>query len=209
MAKDMLGTATRKLVTLPHHVLVIVCDLLEKLADQEWVAALKQFLRKENPWVATGLLEDAGTITIPAVPACDVASLFKETPQDRRKDVDVPIAWMGENAKRIVKGLSEAAVAEATLNRHKLLRNSVDIPIVVELGGAQNIRTITTSWGQMYEAMKTLDHDHVFVFYVPDADGTIWAARCCWGSGRGGWDVGANPVTCPSTWYAGSVVVSR
>ena len=46
----MLGTAVRKLVTLPNTTLGIVCDLLEKLADQEWVEATKKFLRKENPW---------------------------------------------------------------------------------------------------------------------------------------------------------------
>lgn len=208
MAKDMLGTATRKLVTLPDHVLGIVCDLLEKLADQDWVDALKKFLRKENPWVTTGLLEDAGTITIPAIPARDVASLFKETPQNKRSTAEVPIAWMGENAKRITKGLSEAAVAETTLQKRKLVRNSVDIPIIVELGGAQNIRSITTSWGQMYEAMKTLDHDHVFIFYIPDSDGTVWAVSCGWDSSGGGWGLGADPRTGPDAWDAGHVVVS-
>jgi hypothetical protein len=52
MSKDMLGIAVRKLVTLPGHVLGLVCDLLEKLSDPEWVEATKRFLRKENPWPA-------------------------------------------------------------------------------------------------------------------------------------------------------------
>ena len=46
----MLGVAVRKLVTLPAQVLGIVCDLLEKLSDPEWLEASKKFLRKENPW---------------------------------------------------------------------------------------------------------------------------------------------------------------
>ena len=50
MSKDMLGIAVRKLVTLPGRVLGIVCDLLEKFADPEWVEAAKRFLRKEDPW---------------------------------------------------------------------------------------------------------------------------------------------------------------
>lgn len=50
MSKDMLGIAVRKLVTLPAHVLGIVCDLLDKFSDPEWVEAAKKFLRKENPW---------------------------------------------------------------------------------------------------------------------------------------------------------------
>jgi len=55
--KDMLGVAVRKLVTLSASVLGVVCDLLEKLADQEWVEATKKFLRKENPWPAPPLRE--------------------------------------------------------------------------------------------------------------------------------------------------------
>ncbi len=49
----MLGKVVRKLVTLPTRVLRPVCDLLEKLSDEVWVEALKRFLRKENPWLAT------------------------------------------------------------------------------------------------------------------------------------------------------------
>ena len=48
----MLGIAVRKLVTLPSSTLGLVCDLLEKLSDEEWVVSTKRFLRKENPWEA-------------------------------------------------------------------------------------------------------------------------------------------------------------
>lgn len=50
MSKDMLGIAVRKLVTLPSQILGIVCDLLEKISDPEWVEELKKFLRKEPCW---------------------------------------------------------------------------------------------------------------------------------------------------------------
>ncbi len=50
MSQDMLGIAVRRLVTLPTEILGIVCDLLEKLSNPEWVQATKRFLRKENPW---------------------------------------------------------------------------------------------------------------------------------------------------------------
>ena len=52
MSKDMLGIAVRKLVTLPGSELGLVCDLLEKLSDPEWVALTKRFLRKEKTWEA-------------------------------------------------------------------------------------------------------------------------------------------------------------
>lgn len=62
MSKDMLGIAIRKLVTLPNNVLGIVCDLLEKLSDPEWVMALKKFLRKENPWPEHQWREENGVL---------------------------------------------------------------------------------------------------------------------------------------------------
>jgi len=48
--KDMLGTAVRKLVTLPASELGVVCDFLEKMADSDWVEATKRFIRKEEVW---------------------------------------------------------------------------------------------------------------------------------------------------------------
>ncbi|MBI4119069.1 MAG: hypothetical protein HY452_02295, partial [Parcubacteria group bacterium] len=62
----MLGIAVRKLVTLPGSTLGIVCDLLEKLSDPEWVEATKKFLRKENPWKMR-LFEVWRTLTIGGV----------------------------------------------------------------------------------------------------------------------------------------------
>ncbi|MBI4118748.1 MAG: hypothetical protein HY452_00610, partial [Parcubacteria group bacterium] len=62
----MLGIAVRKLVTLPGSTLGIVCDLLEKLSDPEWVEATKKFLRKENPWKVR-LFEVWRTLTIGGV----------------------------------------------------------------------------------------------------------------------------------------------
>ncbi|MDR3559229.1 MAG: hypothetical protein P4L62_01740 [Candidatus Pacebacteria bacterium] len=51
--KDMLGTLVRKIVDLPLDVIRVLCDLVEKLsgeAGQQWLAELKNFLRKENCW---------------------------------------------------------------------------------------------------------------------------------------------------------------
>ena len=56
----MLGVAVRKLVTLPAQVLGIVCDLLEKFSDPEWVEAAKRFLRKEESWPKPGTIDLGG-----------------------------------------------------------------------------------------------------------------------------------------------------
>ena len=200
MAKNMLG----RLFT------GLLLDLIEKLSGEqgeEWYEALKKFLRKENPWVVTSLLKDAGTVTIPAIPMFDVAAHFREMTEGELKAAEMPVGFMNDEAKRIVKGMVEVGVAEATLRRHMLLENSADIPIVVELGDAQNIMSITTSWGQMYEAMKVSDHRD-FTSYIPDADNTIWVVRFRWQPGYGYWDVYAFPVT-RREWYAGDRVVSR
>jgi len=62
----MLGIAVRKLVTLPVSSLGIICDLLEKISDPQWVEATKRFLRKENPWVKQWLWRkiDENTIEV-------------------------------------------------------------------------------------------------------------------------------------------------
>ena len=68
--KDMLGVAVRKLVTLPAATLGLVCDLLEKFADPEWVEAAKRFLRKENPWEgqsATSAATSVPSILLPTI----------------------------------------------------------------------------------------------------------------------------------------------
>jgi len=51
--KDMLSVLIRKIVDLPLEMLGVLCDLSKELsgeAGQEWLAELKNFLRKENCW---------------------------------------------------------------------------------------------------------------------------------------------------------------
>jgi hypothetical protein len=55
--KDMLSVLIRKIVDLPLEMLGVLCDLSKELsgeAGQEWLAELKNFLRKENCW--TGIV---------------------------------------------------------------------------------------------------------------------------------------------------------
>jgi len=220
MVKDMLGTAVRKLVTLPAAALGIVCDLLEKMTDEEWVVATKKFLRKENPWAdvqkaVSSLLESIGTVAVPALPAFDVATRFHEMTEKERKTAEVPIGWMNDDAKRLAKGLVEPETPETTLRIHKLVRASVDGPILAELGGEE---TAETALAQMYELMKAqgqgqkgnlLTNGNANIFYIRDANGTLWAVDCSWHSDNRCWHVHAYSVTNPNTWNEGNQVVSR
>lgn len=168
--------------------------------------------------VRPNLLELIGTSNTTAITTFDVAAHIRVMTEEERKTAEVPIGWMNDDAQRIVKDLVETNVAAVALRRHKLLRDSVDEPIIAELGGGDDITLITTRWAQMCEMMRAQAHGeegdlrvngYLNIFYIPDKDGTVWAADCRWRSGLGGWGVGAYPVTCPYTWFVGNVVVSR
>lgn len=168
--------------------------------------------------VRPNLLEQIGTSNTTAITTFDVAAHIRVMTEKERKTAEVPIGWMNDDAQRIVKGLVETDVAAATLRRYNLLRNSVDEPIIAELGGGDDITLITTRWAQMYEMMKAQAHGeegdllvngYANIFYIPDKDGTVWAAICRWRSSVGYWNVYALPVTFPDTWCAGRQVFSR
>lgn len=161
------------------------------------------------------ILEFVTTVMIPALPVFDVAAHFRVTSQNERKTAEVPISWIGNYAQKLVQGRTEPETAKTTLHVHKLLRASVDGPIIAELGGDQ---AVTTTWGQMYEMMRCQDrgqegvlltNGRVNIFYIPTADGVSWAVRCRWEPICGYWCVNAAPVTDPFRWDADNQVVSR
>lgn len=213
----MLGVAVRKLVTLPGPVLGTVCDLLEKMADPEWVEATKRFLRKENPWpviqkIISDLLELIVTVNLPAVDSFRARDHFKVDTSG-----EVRIGWIGDNFCQVFlsgDGRVETDVPEATLNVYRLLKSSLDGPIIAELG--EQIAEITLA--QMFELLKRqgcgqqgvlITNGYTNVFYVRDAKGVLWAVGCLWVSGCGGWDVFAYSITDPDRWSGGLQVVSR
>lgn len=215
MSKDMLGIAVRKLVTLPGETLGVVCDLLGKMADWEWVEATKRFLRKEDPWAeaqkaATALLKFVKTVKLPAVAASKPEDYLKVTPPRKRKSAKVVIGYVSDNVKALIKGRSEPEEAEATIRIHELCQASVDGPIMAGLG--ENAKTGFNRMFQMMEKQgrgqkgDLLVDGRASIFYI---EGTDWAVRCFWHSGDESWFVGADPVTGPNAWGAGRQVISR
>ena len=171
------------------------------------VAAVKAVIQPK-------ILEQVTTVTVPAIPVFDAGARFRVTPEKERESVEVPIGWMSDNARKLVQDQTEPEVGETALRIHKLLRASVDGPIIAELGGEE---VATTTWGQMYEMMRhqgrgqegnLLTNGWANIFYIP-ADGAVWAVGCLWNSGGGYWGVSAVPVARPGTWDAGRRVVSR
>lgn len=222
MSKDMLGMAVRKLVTLPGPALGIVCDLLEKVADPDWVKATKKFLRKQDPWAevsagakkaTSNLLELVTTVSTPAIPTFCAKDHFKAD-----RSGEVKIGYISDYFRdAFLSGGKKvgANIAAATLRIHKLVASSVDIPIITELGGEE---VAETTLAQMYELMKAQGQGQqgilftsgdINIFYVRDAKGTLWAVSCFWFSYYGGWGVSARSVADPSEWFVGRQVFSR
>lgn len=207
-------------------------------SDLSWLDAIRNLgdISRIHAWLRLGLTVDLGqvdmaavealvrpkildlvaTTTIPALPAFDVSAHFHKMTKEECKTAEVPIGFMNNGAKRLVKALasSEPEVAETTLRIHELRESSAEASILAELGETVQKTTL----GQMYEMMKAQGHGeqgnlltngYANIFYVPDAEGTVWAVYCNWGSGDRYWSVYAYPVTSPNTWSAGRLVVSR
>ena len=212
----MLGVALRKLVTLPAPVLGVVCDLLEKLADPEWVEALKRFLRKETPWEAPVtaakdvLLKLVSTVSLLAIKEFSAQAHFQVGETE-----GVKVGWLGDNFKRVFGDKVEKNAAGATLKIHTLLKGSTDTLIIAELGGEAVAETTLAQMWEMLKAQgrgqkgKLLVNGYANIFYIRDAQGTLWAVRCGWRSDYAAWDVLADPVTRPNGWGGGVQVVSR
>jgi len=173
-------------------------------------AGVKELLAKLS---ASGLLEPVSTVTVPAIETFGAKEHFKDD-----RSGPVVIGFIGSNFRRTFlagEGKIETNITETTLRIHKLVRASVDGPILAELGGEE---TAETALAQMYELMKAqgqgqkgnlLTNGNANIFYIRDANGTLWAVDCSWHSDNRCWHVHAYSVTNPDTWYEGDQVVSR
>lgn len=112
------------------------------------------------------------------------------------------ISWVGSNFSEHLYGIDfEKASAKGLMTR-TLQRDMNDAAIAKEFGPAPVLL------GDVLAFLKTASHADWYIFYVNDAEGTLWAVLADWDSG-GGWDVGARSVTRPGDWGAGFQVLSR
>jgi hypothetical protein len=95
---------------------------------------------------------------------------------------------------------------------HRLERDSLDAPILTELGSH-----VETKLAHFFELLKTqskgesdtlLTNGYANIAYIKGNDGNFWAVRAYWYSGLGYWHVRANSVDYPYRWPAGSLVLS-
>lgn len=218
MSEDMLSK------TLVRELPGLMRDFTKKVLGPgglEWLQGFKLFLKKQNPWpviptaqtiakAVSDLLRFVKEVKLPAIATFLVKDHIKVGEIE-----GVKIGYVSEDFTREFGSKVENEVAEATLKIHQLKKNSVDSPIIAELGGET---VVETTIGQMFEMMKKqgrgqrgnlLTNGYANIFYAQNASGVPWAVSCYCYSVSGDWSVFAIPVTYPNLWYEGRRVFSR
>jgi len=123
---------------------------------------------------------------------------------------EVKISYIGDNFKQQFIKQTVAPRGELNLSSWKLSKNSLDKPILDELGDKQETDIVA-----VYDLMKLqpkgekgvlLTNGYANIFYCRDAAGVLQAVYVDWGGG--GWNVDSCLVENPSEWDEGRQVFS-
>jgi len=114
------------------------------------------------------------------------------------------VKWTGSNLESQFYGLEVLAVGESRLAVHILEQNSLDAPIMAELGNKAEISV--SQFRAFLDGNR--GSSEWFIFYLRGKDGNLWAVGAGW-DGGGGWSVGAHSVERPGRWGAGGRVLSQ
>jgi len=200
-------------------------DRFEKLsnADSQWliqntgeaidlfIAAVVNRAKATTQAVVAILGEIIATVPIPATTEKFVAKdNFKV---DISEDAKVKISYLGDNFKKWFTGKTEEPFPGSTVYGRKLNKDSVDGPIIAELGGQEKSETTLSEVYAIMErqpngkAGELLNNGYANIFYVRDITGTLRAVVVYWDDD--GWGVDAVSVEDPHEWYSGDLVFSR
>lgn len=132
---------------------------------------------------------------------------------DTSEKAKVKISHLGGHFKEWFLGKTEDPFAGSKVYGRKLERNSVDGPILTELGGNE---AAETTLAELYAAMEAqpngksgnlLNNGWANIFYIKDINGTLRAVDVAWGGD--GWSVSPRSVEVPDEWDADDRVFSR
>lgn len=172
---------------------------------------VKQILRGElvvkveaKPRPIVRLLEEVGMPT-------ELAAIASFVARDKfvvNTKGELSISYLGANFRANFLDVVEADVPAAVLRQRKLLKSSVDTPILAALGDEDptKVEKARVALAHVFSYLKTADRSLWFLFYVADAKGVVWVVRAHWHDG--GWHVLALPVSDPYEWNANRHVVS-
>ena len=192
MSKDMLGMVPLS------EAWGLVTDLVGKISGvdgREWVNQTKHFLRKEK--VVWG--GEAFPLFSSETNCYDlnIQSHYQFDECLKLPDgAKIKIKGMGDNFKAQILTNHEAAPRQGKLKSQILLRQSTDIPIIIELG-----ELAVTNAAHLFELLCLqpngekgilLTSGGVNVFYIIGSDNAVWSVEvhCL----SGGWEIAAVPI---------------
>jgi len=159
-------------------------------------------------------LEHIGFFETPAIKKFVVAEKFRES-----KTTDgVRITFVNENFKKYFLPKVEENVYAAWLRNHRLCRNSVDTPIITEIGGEAKAEIYLA---QMWELLKRqgsgepsskgglLVNNEGNISYSKGVNGVLWVLSANWSNLFNGWGVEAHAIPIPGEWSTGFQVISH
>jgi hypothetical protein len=161
--------------------------------------------------VTLALLTTVGTVSVATTDKTFVAK--EKFVISHKADAKVKIFYLGNNFKSWFLGKVEQPIVGSDLRVHRLVKNSVDTPIITELGGEAKVETTLTEMFSLMEkqgdgqAGDLLTNSYANIFYIRDVEGVLRAVGCYWSDDS--WRVDALPLDRPSEWSVGSQVFSR
>jgi len=179
--------------------------MVKKLIEQGGADALDKFLRGELVLKMPDLLKLVAS-------KVQVSGAKRFVAKDELESANVGYTG-SSNFDNFFLNKVEENVGEATLAVHKLEKNSVDAPIMTELGSRAEI-----SLAHFFDLLKKqskgqkgtlLVNRRANIAYIRGTDGNIWAVNASWNSYLGCWFVFADSVEGPDGWGAGRQVLSR
>ncbi|MBU4353526.1 hypothetical protein KKA18_02415 [Patescibacteria group bacterium] len=153
------------------------------------------------------ILEFVSTVTVSATTKKFVV---RDYVQKLRKTKNV---YASSNFEKLFFDKTVEPISEQELNYHKLTKNSVDGPIIDELGGEAKVETTLAEMFSLIalqpngEDGVSLTNGYANVFYIRDVVGVLRAVCCDWLDG--GWYLFACSVGDPYAWRGGYQVFSR
>ncbi|MFH1225743.1 MAG: hypothetical protein V1684_00450 [bacterium] len=154
------------------------------------------------------LLEFVGKVDIPAITEKFITK--DHFVEDTSEEARVKISWLGDNFKSWFLEKEEEPIAAKNLQYWKLVKNSVDTPIIAELGGEAKAKTTLSCLSYLLGKQRNgekgvlLTNGRANIFYICDITGALRAVNAYW-SGDG-WNGDAGSVEDPRSWGAGHQV---
>jgi hypothetical protein len=139
-----------------------------------------------------------------------VSDVKKFVAKDHLQEANV--GWTSDNFKKLFLDMVEENVPEAVIAIHRLEKNSLDPPVLTELGERAKSQLahffgLLKKQSQGQEGIL-LVNGCANIAYIIGNDGNFWAVYAYWHSGNRCWYLDARSVGHPHEWSAGRQILS-